>query len=111
MGQERSGTRSAPGSPSMDCSKPGAASVLSLHQSHKSTDMLQRLSPRLYIHHPKSVTLSPSPSDEALQPKTPCERLRESVLASSAGGRPLAGAYAPQCDEDGHYVPRQVSIC
>uniref|UniRef100_H2LFX1 Nidogen 2 n=1 Tax=Oryzias latipes TaxID=8090 RepID=H2LFX1_ORYLA len=64
MGQERSGTRSAPGSPSMDCSKPGA-------------------------------------------PKTPCERLRESVLASSAGGRPLAGAYAPQCDEDGHYVPRQ----
>ncbi|XP_011482732.1 nidogen-2 [Oryzias latipes] len=67
MGQERSGTRSAPGSPSMDCSKP----------------------------------------DEALQPKTPCERLRESVLASSAGGRPLAGAYAPQCDEDGHYVPRQ----
>ncbi|XP_037552667.1 nidogen-2 [Nematolebias whitei] len=66
-GQERSGTRTPPGKPHVDCSR-------------------------------------------AAQPehtKTSCERHKERAQATISGGHPVAGAYVPQCDADGHYIPLQ----
>uniref|UniRef100_A0A3B3ZNZ8 Thyroglobulin type-1 domain-containing protein n=1 Tax=Periophthalmus magnuspinnatus TaxID=409849 RepID=A0A3B3ZNZ8_9GOBI len=65
-GQERAGSRTEPGVPPKDCSKP----------------------------------------DEPVRPKTHCEHHRDSVQ-SNADGRPLIGAYVPQCDATGQYVPKQ----
>ncbi|XP_068165011.1 nidogen-2 [Antennarius striatus] len=65
-GQERAGTRSSPGTPTVDCDKP----------------------------------------DEPQRPKTQCEHHRDSVQTSPEG-HPVVGAYAPQCDADGHYTPLQ----
>uniref|UniRef100_A0A3P9NL64 Nidogen 2 n=1 Tax=Poecilia reticulata TaxID=8081 RepID=A0A3P9NL64_POERE len=41
--------------------------------------------------------------DKPEHPKTQCERHRDRVQTSSADGFPLAGAYVPQCDENGQY--------
>jgi len=40
-----------------------------------------------------------------------CHHQRESLKTTGVGGSPLIGAYIPQCDEDGQYVPRQVRVC
>ncbi|KAM9766649.1 nidogen-2 isoform 2-T2 [Menidia menidia] len=66
-GQERPGTRSAPGTPRRDCDKP----------------------------------------DEPVAAKTLCEHHRERAQATSSEGYPGAGAYVPQCDADGQYIPQQ----
>ncbi|XP_038573163.1 nidogen-2 isoform X17 [Micropterus salmoides] len=45
--------------------------------------------------------------DEPERPKTHCEHQRDSVQTTSSEGRPIAGAYVPQCDANGQYTPRQ----
>ncbi|XP_070400305.1 nidogen-2 isoform X2 [Nothobranchius furzeri] len=45
--------------------------------------------------------------DDPQRPKTHCEHHRDSIQTTSPDGRPLLGAYAPQCDEHGHYKPQQ----
>ncbi|XP_051723984.1 nidogen-2 isoform X44 [Ctenopharyngodon idella] len=44
--------------------------------------------------------------DESGHPKTQCEQHRDS-LQSRKDGVPLAGAFIPQCDEEGQYRPQQ----
>ncbi|XP_014909287.1 nidogen-2 isoform X8 [Poecilia latipinna] len=66
-GQERSGTRTGPGSPSIDC---------------RIIDHIQT-------------------------PKTHCQRHRDSVQTTGPDGLPVVGAYVPQCDEIGSYLPQQ----
>ncbi|XP_072319180.1 nidogen-2 [Eucyclogobius newberryi] len=66
-GQERPGTRSSPGTPRVDCSKP----------------------------------------DQPQRPKTYCEHHRDSVQTTSPEGYPILGAYVPQCDAEGQYIPQQ----
>ncbi|KAM4710680.1 nidogen-2 isoform 2-T2 [Anableps anableps] len=46
-------------------------------------------------------------TDEPDRPKTPCEHHKERVQASSSSEYPVAGAYVPQCDADGQYIPLQ----
>uniref|UniRef100_A0A3Q1B0P7 Nidogen 2a (osteonidogen) n=1 Tax=Amphiprion ocellaris TaxID=80972 RepID=A0A3Q1B0P7_AMPOC len=66
-GQERAGTRTPPGTPSVDCSRP----------------------------------------DEPQRPKTHCEHHRDRVQTTSPEGYPVVGAYVPQCDAEGQYIPLQ----
>lgn len=49
-------------------------------------------------------------SDQPQRPKTYCEHHRDSVQTTSPDGYPLAGAYVPQCDANGHYIPLQVRL-
>ncbi|XP_053488796.1 nidogen-2 [Ictalurus furcatus] len=44
--------------------------------------------------------------DAPERPKTPCEQRRDGAQRS-ADGLPVAGSFVPQCDEEGHYRPRQ----
>ncbi|XP_076008480.1 nidogen-2 [Genypterus blacodes] len=62
-GQERAGTRTAPGTPPTDCDKP----------------------------------------DEPQRPKTQCQHHKDSVQTTTPEGYPIAGAFIPQCDAEGHY--------
>ncbi|XP_018583170.1 nidogen-2 isoform X2 [Scleropages formosus] len=51
----------------------------------------------------------PTDCDKPVQPerpKTRCEQHRDSLQAGY-GGRPLVGAFVPQCDEEGQYRPLQ----
>ena len=48
--------------------------------------------------------------DEPERPKTHCEHHRERAQATSSDGYPLVGAYVPQCDDNGQYLPLQVSM-
>ncbi|XP_074482615.1 nidogen-2 isoform X2 [Sebastes fasciatus] len=66
-GQERTGTRTPPGTQPKDCDKP----------------------------------------DEPERPKTHCELHRERAQATSQDGYPIVGAYVPQCDAEGQYLPLQ----
>ncbi|XP_047432393.1 nidogen-2 isoform X2 [Mugil cephalus] len=45
--------------------------------------------------------------DEPERPKTHCEHRRDSVQTTSPEGYPLFGAYVPQCDDNGQYIPLQ----
>uniref|UniRef100_A0A087XDF4 Nidogen 2 n=1 Tax=Poecilia formosa TaxID=48698 RepID=A0A087XDF4_POEFO len=47
------------------------------------------------------------PLDQSERLKTPCEHHKERVQASSSREYPVAGAYVPQCDADGQYIPLQ----
>ncbi|XP_056882958.1 nidogen-2 isoform X17 [Takifugu flavidus] len=66
-GQEREGTRAAPGTSTVDCDK----------------------------------------ADEPERPKTHCQHHRDSVQTTSPEGYPILGAYRPQCDTNGQYIPLQ----
>ncbi|XP_023185226.1 nidogen-2 isoform X2 [Xiphophorus maculatus] len=46
-------------------------------------------------------------TDQPERPKTPCEHHKERVQASGSREYPVAGAYVPQCDADGQYIPLQ----
>ncbi|KAJ8004525.1 hypothetical protein DPEC_G00137180, partial [Dallia pectoralis] len=37
----------------------------------------------------------------------PCEQHADRVMKNSPGGRPMPGAFVPQCNEQGHYKPLQ----
>ncbi|KAM9829004.1 nidogen-2 [Syngnathus typhle] len=63
-GQERSGTRTPPGTTPFDCDKPE-------------------------------------------RPKSHCEHHRDSIQTTSPDGYPRVGAYVPQCDANGQYIPQQ----
>uniref|UniRef100_A0A671U7F2 Nidogen 2 n=1 Tax=Sparus aurata TaxID=8175 RepID=A0A671U7F2_SPAAU len=41
------------------------------------------------------------------RPKTHCEHYRDSVQTTSPEGYPITGAYVPQCDANGQYIPLQ----
>ncbi|KAM9820898.1 LOW QUALITY PROTEIN: nidogen-2 [Neosynchiropus ocellatus] len=45
--------------------------------------------------------------DEPERPKTHCQHHRDSVQTTSPEGYPILGAYVPQCDDDGQYIPLQ----
>nr|XP_020447652.1 nidogen-2 isoform X6 [Monopterus albus] len=42
-----------------------------------------------------------------IRPKTHCEQHRDSAQTTSPEGYPLVGAFVPQCDAEGQYLPRQ----
>ncbi|XP_026157559.1 nidogen-2 [Mastacembelus armatus] len=44
---------------------------------------------------------------EPTRPKTHCEHHRDRVQTLSPEGYPIAGAYVPQCDDNGQYLPQQ----
>lgn len=48
--------------------------------------------------------------DEPERPKTHCEHQREKAQTTSPEGYPILGAYVPQCDASGQYIPQQVSL-
>uniref|UniRef100_A0A7N9AKH4 Nidogen 2a (osteonidogen) n=1 Tax=Mastacembelus armatus TaxID=205130 RepID=A0A7N9AKH4_9TELE len=49
-----------------------------------------------------------TPKDsEPTRPKTHCEHHRDRVQTLSPEGYPIAGAYVPQCDDNGQYLPQQ----
>ncbi|XP_051915067.1 nidogen-2 isoform X29 [Hippocampus zosterae] len=50
---------------------------------------------------------TPFDCDKPERPKSHCEQHRESIQTTSPEGHQLAGAYVPQCDNNGHYTPRQ----
>ncbi|XP_077370479.1 uncharacterized protein nid2a [Festucalex cinctus] len=54
---------------------------------------------------PPGVT--PFDCDKPEQPKSQCEQHRDSVQTISPEGYPLVGAFVPQCDSKGHYIPLQ----
>uniref|UniRef100_A0A3B3ZN78 Thyroglobulin type-1 domain-containing protein n=1 Tax=Periophthalmus magnuspinnatus TaxID=409849 RepID=A0A3B3ZN78_9GOBI len=45
--------------------------------------------------------------DQPQRPKTHCEHHRDSVQTTSPEGYPILGAYVPQCDAEGQYLPQQ----
>ncbi|XP_038151840.1 nidogen-2 isoform X8 [Cyprinodon tularosa] len=56
---------------------------------------------------PGATPVDCSRGDEPQRPKTHCEHYRDSVQTSGPDGLPPLGAYVPQCDKDGHYLPQQ----
>uniref|UniRef100_A0A3P8W1U6 Thyroglobulin type-1 domain-containing protein n=1 Tax=Cynoglossus semilaevis TaxID=244447 RepID=A0A3P8W1U6_CYNSE len=46
-------------------------------------------------------------TQDPVRPKTHCEHHRDSVQTTSPEGYPLLGAYVPQCDDQGLYIPLQ----
>ncbi|XP_061571402.1 nidogen-2 [Cololabis saira] len=146
-GQERPGTRTPPGSPSVDCDRPDEPQRPKTHCQHHR-DRVHSSSPDgrpvagAYVpecdengqyrprqchgstgycwcvdsrgeERPGTRTPPGSPSvdcdrpDEPQRPKTHCQHHRDRVHSSSPDGRPVAGAYVPECDENGQYRPRQ----
>ncbi|KAI3366055.1 hypothetical protein L3Q82_009881 [Scortum barcoo] len=47
--------------------------------------------------------------DELERPKTHCEHHRDRVQNTSPEGYPIVGAYVPQCDANGLYIPLQMN--
>lgn len=54
------------------------------------------------------VIVPPSQPDEPEPTKTQCQHHRDSVQTTSPEGYPIVGAYVPQCDDIGRYMPLQV---
>ncbi|XP_014909284.1 nidogen-2 isoform X5 [Poecilia latipinna] len=146
-GQERAGTRTGPGSPSVDCTSEELERPKTLCERHR--DSIQTSSdglppPGIYIPQcdenglylsqqchgstgycwcvnssgqerigtrtgPGSLSFDcrTGRTDQSERLKTPCEHHKERVQASSSREYPVAGAYVPQCDADGQYIPLQ----
>uniref|UniRef100_H2T9E8 Nidogen 2 n=1 Tax=Takifugu rubripes TaxID=31033 RepID=H2T9E8_TAKRU len=140
-GQERAGTRTAPGAPPTDCDRPERPKT---HCQHHR-DSVQTTSPEGYpilgVYLPqcddngqyvplqchgstghcwcvdsngqeRAGTRTPpgAPTvdcDRPERPKTHCQHHRDSVQTTSPEGYPILGAYRPQCDDNGQYVPQQ----
>ncbi|XP_029030641.1 nidogen-2 [Betta splendens] len=146
-GQERPGTRTPPGSPTVDCSRPDEP-IRDKTPCEHHRDGVQTTSPdgfpivgayvpqcddrgeyiQLQCHGstghcwcvdsrgqerpgtrtpPGSPTVDCSRPDEPVHPKTHCEHHRDGVRSTSPEGYPIVGAYVPQCDAEGQYLPRQ----
>uniref|UniRef100_A0A8C9WKU1 Nidogen 2 n=1 Tax=Scleropages formosus TaxID=113540 RepID=A0A8C9WKU1_SCLFO len=99
-GQEREGTRTPPGAPPTDCDKPGETT----RDNDQKSVPLKHGSSALFSgsHSQPRCVLTVQPE----RPKTRCEQHRDSLQAGY-GGRPLVGAFVPQCDEEGQYRPLQ----
>uniref|UniRef100_A0A4W6E3A5 Nidogen 2 n=1 Tax=Lates calcarifer TaxID=8187 RepID=A0A4W6E3A5_LATCA len=50
---------------------------------------------------------APKDCDRPERPKTQCEYHRDSLQTTSPEGYPIVGAYVPQCDANGQYIPLQ----
>ncbi|XP_019716204.1 uncharacterized protein nid2a isoform X7 [Hippocampus comes] len=50
---------------------------------------------------------TPFDCEKPERPKSHCEQHRESIQTTSPEGHQLAGAYVPECDNNGHYTSRQ----
>ncbi|XP_067349367.1 nidogen-2 isoform X3 [Channa argus] len=146
-GQERAGTRTPPGTQTVDCEKPDTPLRPKTHCEHHR-DRVQTTSPEGYpligayvpecdddgqytpqqchgsTGHcwcvdskgqeragtrtpPGTQTIDCDKPDEQLRPKTHCEHHRDRVQTTSPEGYPLIGAYVPQCDAEGQYLPKQ----
>ncbi|XP_061641893.1 uncharacterized protein nid2a isoform X2 [Phyllopteryx taeniolatus] len=141
-GQERPGTRTAPGTTPIDCERPDERPK-TLCEHHR--DSIQTTSPEGYPlvgafvpqcdangqytplqchgstghcwcvdsqgqERPRTRTrpgAPPTDCDKPEHPKSHCEQHRDSVQTTSPEGYPLVGAFAPQCDSNGHYTPLQ----
>ncbi|XP_028427412.1 nidogen-2 isoform X7 [Perca flavescens] len=146
-GQERAGTRTPPGTPSVDCDRPGEPERPKTYCEHHR-DGVQTTSPEGYpvvgayvpqcdtngqytplqCHgstghcwcvdsrgQERAGTRTPPGTqhkdcdrpDEPERPKTHCEHHRDKVQTTSPEGHPIVGAYVPQCDAEGQYLPQQ----
>ncbi|XP_039649364.1 nidogen-2 isoform X3 [Perca fluviatilis] len=146
-GQERAGTRTPPGTPSVDCDRPDEPERPKTHCEHHR-HRAQTTSPEGYpivgayvpqcdadgqyrplqCHSstghcwcvdrrgqertgtrtpPGTQTKDCDRPDEPERPKTHCEQHRDRVQTTSPEGYPIVGAYVPQCDAEGQYLPRQ----
>uniref|UniRef100_A0A3B3XCC8 Thyroglobulin type-1 domain-containing protein n=1 Tax=Poecilia mexicana TaxID=48701 RepID=A0A3B3XCC8_9TELE len=54
-----------------------------------------------------SVILMGSTDRARWRPRTQCEHHRDSAQNTGPLGPPVVGAYIPECDENGLYVPKQ----
>uniref|UniRef100_A0A3P8W1Q3 Nidogen 2 n=1 Tax=Cynoglossus semilaevis TaxID=244447 RepID=A0A3P8W1Q3_CYNSE len=91
-GQERPGSRTAPGTQPKDCTKPGE--IPSIEGVERF--MLSYFKQNIYI---KKVV--------HVRPKTHCEHHRDSVQTTSPEGFPIIGAFVPECDSEGQYLSQQ----
>ncbi|KAE8278631.1 Nidogen-2 [Larimichthys crocea] len=134
-GQERAGTRTPPGTPTVDCDRPDEPeSVLKLNVNTTETAhrllvqkdilYLESMYPNVMLmdstvpcsigQEREGTRTSPGAPptdcdkpDEPERPKTHCEQHRDSVQTTSPEGYPIVGAYVPQCDDNGQYRPQQ----
>ncbi|KAM9334126.1 nidogen-2 [Symphorus nematophorus] len=146
-GQERPGTRTPPGAPTVDCDRPDEPERPKTQCEHHR-DSVRTTSPEGYpivgayvpqcdangqytpqqCHgssghcwcvdnrgQERAGTRTPPGAprkdcdqpDEPERPKTHCEQHRERAKAASSEGYPIVGAFVPQCDAAGQYIPLQ----
>ncbi|XP_043966032.1 nidogen-2 isoform X7 [Gambusia affinis] len=136
-GEERAGTRTGPGSPRVDCRTERPKTPCEDHRESIQTRSDGNPPPGAYIPQCDQNGLylpeqchastgycwcvdsrgeeragtrtgpgSPRVDCRTERPKTPCEDHRESIQIRS-DGNPPPGAYIPQCDQNGLYLPEQ----